>query len=407
MDETPSPRLQSAVAGVLLLTSIAITVLLLAAAFAVAPALGGSLTLEVVALSCCAIPCYAARAIPMVLMERELRFGRVAIVETADTLAFNGFALVAAVAGLGAFSLAGAVPAGGLAGGVTAWLIQPFARRPQLDIEEVRPLASFGIRVSLLQAVALLKELGFVALLAGIGGAAVAGFYGMAKRLFSFPIALTSAVGRVSFPTLSRDRERSAGRAAQIMALTAIAAGLPLALVAGVAQPLISVLLGSEWLPTTDIVLIGSLGLMITATALSTMMSYALAEARPDPPLAATLAEAVVQFAVVIMLVTSLGETAVGIALAAGSATSMLVLAITTDPPLRRALPRVARTTLIAALAATAAQALDLSHDVTGLVTGLVVVSVAWLALEALLARSELREIFGLVRPVLRRTRRR
>ncbi len=407
MEEKPPPRLQAAVSGVLLLTSGTLTAILLLAAFAVAPAFGGSRTLEVVAISCCAIPFYAARAIPMVLMEREMRFGPVAIVETADTLAFNGFALAGALAGLGAFSLAGAVPAGGLAGGITAWAIQPFARRPRFDIDPVRPLAGFGVRVSILQGVALMKELGFVALLAAVGGTSVAGFYGMAKRLFSFPIALTSAVGRVSFPALARDRERRPERAAQIMTLTAITAGLPLALVAGTAQPLISVLLGSEWLPTTDIILIGSVGLMITASALSTMMSYALAEARPNPTIAATAAEATVQFMLAIALVGTLHETAVGIAITVGSATSLLVLAITTDRRLRRALISVARATLIAAAAAGAAQALNLSNDVAGLITGLATVSVVWLALGGLLARPELRELLSLARPVLRRARRR
>jgi O-antigen/teichoic acid export membrane protein len=391
---------------VLLLTSSGATTILLLAAFAVAPALGGSRTLEVVAVSCCAIPFYAARAIPMVLMERELRFGPVAIVETADTLAFNGFALLGALAGLGAFSLAGAVPAGGLAGGITAWVIQPFARRPALDLDPLRPLAGFGVRVSVLQGTALLKELGFVSLIAAVGGASVAGFYGMAKRLFSFPIALTSAVGRVSFPTLTRDRERRPRRAAQIMALTAIAAGLPLALVAGIAQPLIAVLLGDEWLPTSDIVLIGSLGMMVTASALSTMMSFALAEGRPNPTIAATLSEAVALGVVVLTLTDALDEAVVGVALAVASLTSMVVLAATTDPIVRHALLAVGRSTLIAAAATGAAQLLDLSNDLSGLITGIAVVMASWVTLEAVFARPELRELLGMVRVVARRMRR-
>lgn len=406
MEETPTPQQQSAVAGFLLLTSALLTGTLFVVAFAIAPAFGGSRTLEIIAVSCCAIPFYAARAIPMVLMEREMRFGSVAIVETADTLAFNGFALAGALAGLGAFSLAGAVPAGGLAGGVVAWALQPFARRPRLDLDPVRPLAGFGIRVSILQGVALLKELGFVSLLAAVGGASLAGFYAMSKRLFSFPIALTSAVGRVSFPALSRDSGRRAARAAQIMALVAIAAGLPLALVAGVAQPLISVLLGDEWLPTTDIVLIGSVGLMITSSALVTMMSHSLAEAKPNPPIAATLAEGVVQYALAIALIGVLDEAAVGIAMVLGSLASLTVLAFATEPLVRRALKSVARSTLIAAAAAGAAQLLNLSNDVVGLLVGLTAVSIVWLALEALLARSELRELIALTRPVLRRMRR-
>lgn len=399
MEETPSAQLQSAVAGVLLLSSALLAVLLMIVAFAVAPSLGSSRTLEVIAVACCAIPFYAARAMPMVLMERKLRFGRVAIVETADTLAFNGFALVAALAGLGAFSLAGAVPAGGIAGAITAWAIQPFARRPSLDLESVRPLASFGLRVSVLQGVYLIKELGFISILAAVGGAPVAGFYGMAKRLFSFPIALTSAVGRVSFPALSRDPNERPARAARIVALTAMVAGLPLALVAGAIQPLISVLLGDEWLPTADIVLVGSLGMMLAASALSTMASYALAEGKPNAPIVAAVVEAGLLCLLGALLIGPLAETGVGIAIAVSSVVATAVFAVSTHPKLRTSLVAVVKATLIAAIAAAAAQVLDLSNDIEGMLIAVTVVAAVWLVLEVIFSRRELGEALNLVRP--------
>jgi O-antigen/teichoic acid export membrane protein len=403
MEETPSPRLQAAVGGVMLLTSVSLAAILLLSAFAIAPAFGGSRTLAVIAVSGCAIPFYAARAMPMVLMERKLSFGRVAIVETADTLAFNGFALGGALAGLGAFSLAGAVPAGGVAGMITAWALQSFTRRPTLDIDPVRPLAGFGLRVSVLQGIYLLRELGFVVLLAGIGGASLAGFYAMAKRLFSFPIALTSAVARVAFPALSRDATQRPARAAKIAAYTAIAAGLPLALVAGAIQPLIGVVLGDEWLPTTDIVLIGSLGMMLTASANATLVSLAMAEGKANAPLRSAVAETVVLFAIAIALTASWGEAAVGLALTVSTIIATAVLAVSAEPPMRRSLFAVAKASLIAALAAGAAQLLPVGNDIAGLLTSLAAVSVVWLGLELAFSRAELRRAVQLARPLLRR----
>jgi lipopolysaccharide exporter len=403
MEETPSPSLQAAVAGILMTTSACLAAILLVAGFAVAPAFGGSHTLEIIAVSGCAIPLYAARAMPMVLMERELRFGRVAIVETADTLAFNAFALVGALAGLGAFSLAGAVPAGGLAGVITAWLIQPFSRRPSFDIDAVRPLARFGLKVSLLQGIYLLRELGFVGIVAAVGGAPVAGFYAMSKRLFSFPIALTSAVTRVAFPTLSRDPVLRPERAAKITAYTALAAGLPLALVAGAAQPLVRVVLGDEWLPTTDIVLIGSLGMMLSASANATLVSFALAEGKTNGPLVAAGAETVVAFVLAATLTASLSEVGVGIALTASMAASTIALAIPTQPVVRRSLIGVAKATAIAACAVGAAQLLDLGDDLTALFASVAIVSAIWLALELVFSRNELRTAMRLVLPLLRR----
>lgn len=406
LEDDPSPRLQSAVAGVMLTFAIGLSGLLLLIAFAVVPALGAaSETLEVIAVASIAMPLYAGRAMPMVLMERKLAFGRVAIVETADTLAFNGFALLAALAGAGAFSLSGAVPAGALAGIAAAWAIQPFSRRPRLELEPVRPLIGFGVRVSILQGVYLLRELGFVGIIAAIGGTSVAGYYAMAKRLFSFPIALTSAVARVSFPTLSRDADLRPKRAAQIAVFTAIVAGLPLALVAGAAQPLIAVLLGDQWMPTVDIVLIASLGMLLTASACATMVSSFMADGDASYPLASAISESAVLLALAALLTATLEEAGVGIALTVSTLVGTAVLALGSHPLLRRSLVAVGRSTLIAAAACGAAQALDVGNDLAGLLAAIVTAAVVWLALEAIFDRRDLRDLIGLARPMLRKVR--
>lgn len=406
LEEEPSPELQAAVTGAMLGVSVACTALFFIAAFVVAPASGHtSETLEVVAVATAAMPFYAARATPVLLMERHLKFGRVAVVETADTLVFNAFALLAAIAGLGAFSLTGAVAVSAVAGMIVAWAMQPSPRRPTLDLERIRPLVGFGLRVSALQGLYLLKELGFVVLIAAIGGFAVAGFYSMAKRLFSFPLALSSAVGRVSLPALSRDRAQSPARAARMTAVTALTAALPLALVAGAAQPLVGVLLGSDWMPTTDIVVAGSVGMMLTASALATMIGFALAEGRPDAPLVSAIVETVLLCALVVALIGPLDELAIGIAITAGAVGGLAVLAFTTHPDVRGSLVPVAKATAIATAAAGVAQALDVSNDFGGLLVAVAVTAATWLALEAVFGRSELRELLAFVRPLLRRTR--
>lgn len=405
-EEDPSPELQSAVAGVMLIFASAISGLLLLIAFAVVPAAGGdSETLRVIAVATLAMPFYAARAMPMVLMERRLAFGRVAIVETADTLAFNGFALLAALAGLGAFSLSGAVPAGALAGVTAAWAIQPFVRRPRVDLAPVRPLVGFGVRIGVLQGIYLLRELGFVGILAAIGGAPLAGYYAMAKRLFSFPIALTSAVARVSFPALSKEPELRPRRTAQITVYTAIAAGLPLALVAGSVQPLLAVVLGDEWLPTTDVVLIGSLGMMVTASACATMISSFMADGDARYPLASAISETTVLFAMAAMLAGPAAEAGVGLSITVSTLVGTLALAIGAHPAIRRSLWAVGKASAIAAAAVLAAQLLDFSEDVGGLVLSLATVTAVWLPLEVLLSRDDVRRIVSIARSLLARRR--
>jgi O-antigen/teichoic acid export membrane protein len=286
-----------------------------------------------------------------------------------------------------------------------AWFAQPFFRRPRLDLKPVRPLLGFGLKVSVIQGVNLLRELGFVGILAAVGGAPMAGFYSMSKRLFSFPIALSSAVFRVSFPTLSRDAAARPARAARVAVYTAIAAGLPLALVAGAAQPLIRVVLGSEWDPTADIVIAGSLGMLLTASLNATMISYTLADGKAGPAIGAAVVEAAIMFGMAATLTDAWGETGVGLMLTISTLAGTGILIFQAHAVVRDSLASVAKTSAIAAVATVAAQLLDPPDDVGGLVLSLAVVTVVWTVLEMVFARADLRRMIGLARPMFSRGR--
>lgn len=402
MPEPPPAELQAATMGFLLAVTLPAALALLLVAFVLLPALGTySDTLRVIAVTLVAVPIYAARAVPMAMMDREMRFGRVAAVEAADTVGFNVFALVAALAGIGVFSLAGAVPVGAALGALVAWLTQRAARVPRLDLARVRPLFGFGSRVSALGVLYLGRDLGYVTVIGAIGGAPMAGFYGMAKRLFSFPTALAAAVSRVMLPTLSQSGEERAARTSRMLGQIALVCGLPLALVAGAIQPFIGVVLGSEWLPTSDIVLYGSLGMLLGASLASPINSYCLAEGEPNRPVAAIAAELVVGFLLAAILIGGLDEAGIGIAMSAGSSLAAAILLLPTPGRVKSGVWKVARVAAISFLAAGAAQLLGLEEDVAGLLTALCVSGAVWLGLALAFLRSDVARAFGMARSLM------
>lgn len=400
--DDPTPRQQTAVRSFLVLAGAAFSAVAVAVAFAVLPALGvDSEAIKVTAVAAVAVPIYAVRAVPMVLLERGLKFGRVAVVETGETLAFNAFALFAAIAGLGAYSLAGAIPAAALVGAITVGVLQSSAGGFALDLDQIRRLAGFGARVSLFRVLALSRELGFVTLIAAIGGASLAGFYAMAGRLFSFPTALASALQRVAFPVLSRSRRKRPPRAARAATLSAMLAGLPLALVAGASHTLVTVVLGDRWLPTVDIVLIASAGMLLSSSAGAAMVSLAFAEGRPGAPIASVLGSAAAIALASSLALTAIGSAWVGIAMLASALAATAILAAGADRPMQRALGPIGRGLAIGILAAAAGYLLPVADDLAGLAARLAVTAAIWLALQALLAREELRGAAGLARATL------
>ena len=404
--EEPTAEEQKALLTVFLSLGLSLCTIAFLLAFAILPWSGleeeGA---QVVAVCLLAIPIYACRAVPVMLIERQLGYGRIAVVETGETLAFNAFALVAALIGLGAYSLAGAIPAAALVGTAIAWHLQPFARGLTRHLSPVRPLIRFGIALTSLQTVNLGGALAFVSALTAAGGASLAGYYALAQRLFAFPIALTSALLRVSFPALSRGaagaRARRAGRAA---ILCSIVVGLPLALVVGAADPLIEVLFGDEWLPVADLLVLGSVGMMLIAAAVVPMTSLSLAEGRTASPIAA----AVLQYVVLVggaLAIANLASAEVGTLIAAGAAINVGLLATRTERVVRHALLSVLLALGLSAAAAAAGQALGADDDVAGLVASVAVTGLVWLVLTTLFMREPATDVWRLMRPYLARLR--
>lgn len=402
MPETPPAELQAATMGFLLAVTAPAALALALVAFVLLPALGTySDTLRVIAITLVAVPIYAARAVPMAMMDREMRFGRVAAVEAADTIGFNLFALAAALAGIGVFSLAGAVPVGAALGALLAWSTQGAARMPRFDFARVRPLIGFGSRVSALGVLYLGRDLGYVTVIGAIGGAPMAGFYGMAKRLFSFPTALAAAVSRVMLPTLSQSGEERRARTARMLGQIALVCGLPLALVAGAIQPFIVVVLGSEWLPTSEIVLYGSLAMLLGASVASPINSFCLAEGEPNLPVAAIAAELLSGFLLVTILIGGLDETGIGVAMSIGAALAAAILLAPMPAQIKAGAWKVARVAAITFIAAAAAQLLDLGDDAAGLVIAVCVSGGIWVALALAFLRGDIMRAVGVARTLL------
>ena len=400
--EDPSRRQQRAVSGFLFATGTAFALAMLAIAFGALPIVGvhGD-SIKVIAATTLAVPLYALRAVPMVLLERHLGFGRVALVETAETLSFNAFALAGALAGLGAFSLAGAVPAAAAAGLLCAAALTRPGAGLSLDLAAVRALAHFGLRASLLQILTLSRGLGFVAIVTAIGGTTLAGFYAMASRLFSFPTAIASAMQRVSFPALARsaaERPRRAGRAA---ALSATLASLPLAMLAGSSHALVTVVLGERWLPTVDLVLTATPGVLLLASAIPAMIALELSEGRPNVPIAAVLSSALAMALIAVAAVPSLNSTGVGLAMSGSALVSLVVLGIWVEPEMRAATPALIRALAIGSLAAAAGYLAPLGDDLLGLVSQLLLIAAIWTALAALAMRADLQPALQIPRPML------
>ncbi len=400
--DPPTIREQHAVTGLMVATGGALAAAAFMCAYAVLPLLGIDTEFaELIAIAFASLPLFGARAVPAVFLERRLAFGRLVAIEVSETFAFYAFALPAAVAGLGAFSLVGAIPVSAAAGVAAATLLQPWAWGARIELGVLRTLIRFGTQVSLIWPVHMLRELAFVAILIAVGGQALAGFYAMSLRIFGVTTAVLYAIQRVGFAAFSRAEPGAARalRAARASGVTAVAIGLPLALITGAADPLVALIFGERWLPTADVVLGAVTGVFLVTSAGGVLQALLLSEENARTPLAAAILQAVLTVGLAAVLAGPFDALGAGVAVGIGS--------IAFTAAVWAGAPREARSgtlPVLAALAAVAGAALaghaaGSAVTLRSLLAALAASLGAWLILSILLSRSEL----ALLRDLLRR----
>lgn len=159
------------------------------------------------------------KTIPSIMLEREIKFGKLILPQVLETLTFNGIAVVCAWQGLGVSSFTYAVLGRGVVGLVAMYLVYPW--KPSLGINRasLSHLLRFGLPYQANTFLAVLKDDGMTILLTRIIGTQGLGYIGWASRWAGLPLRIVmDNLTKVSFPTFARlqhDQERLA-RAVEI-----------------------------------------------------------------------------------------------------------------------------------------------------------------------------------------------
>lgn len=360
---------------------------------------------DLVAISALALPLFAARLNSLVILNRNLRFERLVIIQATTQISFYAFALTGAAVGAGAEGLTAAVPLAALVSLVLATIIQPWEWGVSLEIKAIRGLAGFGLRAGMYRLATALYEMGAVTLFAAIGGQALAGFYGLSRRLLSPVYTTVQALHTVGFPALSRAETRSrAGQAAQGIRTALVGVGLAIAVIVGAADPLVETLFGERWLPAVDILTLTAAGLLFFAAVGGPLASLSMANGDARSPLIATVAQAAVTFSLAWALVGAGSDlTAVGVATGSGLLVfALAVYAMTAPAEVRSLRGVIVRTLVIVAVSAGVAKLVGPGDGLIGLIVAVAVSASIWAGLSAILMRPELVLLWEVARRYIR-----
>lgn len=145
------------------------------------------------------------KTIPSVLLERGLRFEKLAISNILENIAYNICLVYFAWKGFGITSFSIAVLVRGVVGLVTLYIFQPWVPSFAISRKSLSKLLKFGIPYQINTFIAVLKDDGLTLVLGKIMGVGALGILVWAQKWIQIPLRVVlDNVTRVTFPAFSR-----------------------------------------------------------------------------------------------------------------------------------------------------------------------------------------------------------
>ena len=252
-----------------------------------------------------------------ILLERDLRFDRVARAEVLQVLVFNVWAVTTVLAGAGVWGLASAPVVRAAVGVVLFTRASPMGTPfPRFSWTRIRGLVRFGVRFQTVTALWLVREQGLNVGVAAVAGTTTLGLVSLGRRILEIPYLLLVALWRVSFPAMSQLVARNQPVTAlleKVVGTCATGLGLVLVGLAAGAHGVVPGLFGDSWTQTAELIPPACLGLGIAGPISVACQGYLFAVEDSAAVLRAGTFQTLTLFATILPLLPVLGVLAVGV----------------------------------------------------------------------------------------------
>lgn len=144
------------------------------------------------------------KVIPSIMLERELRFKPLVLVDVIEALTFNALLIYLVYEGFGVYGFAWATIFRSVAGVLAIYLVSPWKVSLGVSKESAKTLLNFGVPFQLNSILALLKDRLTPLITASIIGPVGTGYVSWSQGIAYRPLEVMSIVIRVTFPAFSR-----------------------------------------------------------------------------------------------------------------------------------------------------------------------------------------------------------
>lgn len=199
------------------------------------------------------------RIAPMLLLERQLRFGMLSLMDVAGGLTFYLVAVALAFAGFGVWALAAAVLARAVLITVLVFYVSDWRPRAIFAWSDLGPLVRFGLAQQSRNIIGLVNDAVTPFWGGRMLGVTAVGYLNWARQTAYFPLKMVDTLRTVGFPLFARlqhDRAllgESLGRAIHLCAFVTCAS---VGLCVGLGEPLTRFVFSEQWLPAVPLLVV-------------------------------------------------------------------------------------------------------------------------------------------------------
>jgi len=144
------------------------------------------------------------KTVPAILMERNIDFNRIALIDVTESLSFHGAAIAFAMAGYEVWSFVWAAVIRSVLGVVVVYSISSWRPGWHFNFNSIRGLLRFGLPYQCNNILAFVKDAVTPLFIGSYAGAAAVGYVNWARNFAFAPLMISETFGRVAFPAFSR-----------------------------------------------------------------------------------------------------------------------------------------------------------------------------------------------------------
>jgi O-antigen/teichoic acid export membrane protein len=273
-------------------------------------------TTSVLRWGAAAVMLLALQGVPSSLLDRDLSFGRVAIVNTAEVVVFNVVAIVGAVGGLHVNALPIALVAQSFVGAALLWILRPARVRLTRHLGGMRERVKFGVLYQASSFVSYVKDAISPLIVGILVGAVAVGYVEWAQTVATYSLLALGVMQRVYLPTFSRlrDETRHLRRAVESSIRAGNCIVAPIAVLSVVlARPGIALVFGARWEPGLHVFYLLAFANVLVPTV-APLFAMLNAQGRSGATFALTLGWMVLTWAFGVPLIGIFGYLGYGIA---------------------------------------------------------------------------------------------